>query len=98
MYCKNCGSLIDNDAVVCPHCGVATDKFAGEVAPVKNQKNTLAIVGFIFSFLISIVGLICSILGFKKASTLEGKGKGLAIAGIIISVINMVLGVVLMTK
>lgn len=24
MYCRNCGNEIDDKAVVCPHCGVAT--------------------------------------------------------------------------
>lgn len=27
MYCKNCGQQIDNNAVVCPHCGVATENY-----------------------------------------------------------------------
>ncbi|MBE6771077.1 MAG: TM2 domain-containing protein [Ruminococcaceae bacterium] len=27
MFCKNCGKEIDNAAVVCPACGVATDNF-----------------------------------------------------------------------
>lgn len=25
MYCKNCGNEIDDKAVICPNCGVATD-------------------------------------------------------------------------
>ena len=33
MYCKNCGAQIDDQAVVCPHCGVATG--AGEPASAK---------------------------------------------------------------
>lgn len=28
MYCKNCGKQIDNNAVVCVHCGVSTDSQA----------------------------------------------------------------------
>lgn len=52
----------------------------------KQQTNVLAILGFVFSFF-GIVGLILSILGYNKAKKLSGKGKGLAIAGIIISIV-----------
>ena len=83
MFCKNCGSTIDDKAVICPNCGVAT----GENSPTKGGTNVLAIVGFILSFFIAIAGLICSILGYKKAAELDGKGKGLSLAGIIISAV-----------
>lgn len=29
MYCKNCGTELNNKAVICPHCGVPTDIFYG---------------------------------------------------------------------
>ena len=93
-YCAHCGKEIDDNAVVCPQCGVVTDK---EKLQPKSQTNTLSIVGFIFSFLIALVGLICSILGYRKAPELNGSGKGLALAGIIISICNMVLGVILVS-
>lgn len=47
-------------------------------------ENPLAIIGFIFSFLFAIVGLICSILGYQKSKTGAPYG-GLALAGIILS-------------
>ncbi len=89
MFCKNCGAQIDDRAVVCPHCGVA------QSAPVqKEESNVLAIVGFVLSFFIAIAGLVCSILGMKKAAELGGKGHGLALAGTIISAISLVLTVI----
>ena len=27
MYCKNCGTQLDDRAVICPHCGVPTDNY-----------------------------------------------------------------------
>ena len=54
------------------------------------DNNTLALVGFIMSFFVPIVGLILSILGLKN-SKVSGKRKGLAIAGIIISGVTMVI-------
>lgn len=58
------------------------------------KHNTCSILGFIFSFLFALVGLILSIIGLNKAKK-EGNKTGLATAGIIISVINMILGAIL---
>lgn len=91
MFCKNCGKEIDDHAVVCPYCGVQV----GTVAPAENKTNVLAIVGFIFAFIMPIVGLICSIIGRNKAPECGGNGKGLATAGIVISVVWMVLVIII---
>ena len=93
MYCANCGKEIDDKAVVCPYCGVATGKTYSNTS---TESNTMAIVGFIFAFLMPVVGLICSILGMKKSTELDGKGKGLALAGIIISIVAMIAYVIYM--
>ncbi len=86
MYCSNCGKEIDDKAFVCPHCGVLT-------APAQNTQqgktNVLAIVGFILAFFIPVAGLVCSILGKKKAKELGCEG--LATAGIVISVVELVI-------
>mgnify|MGYP000172882995 FL=1 len=64
--------------------------------PEANQKyNGLAIAGFICSFLVSLLGLILSIVGLNQIKKQGGKGKGLAIAGIIISAAGMVIQVIL---
>lgn len=54
------------------------------VAP-QNQKNGFAIAGFVLS-LLPLLGLIFSILGLNRAGKIGGKGRGLAIAGIVLSV------------
>lgn len=58
-----------------------------------NNSNSLAIIGFVLSFLVPIAGLILSILGLKKSKELNGNGRGFAIAGIIISSIYMLIGI-----
>ena len=63
--------------------------------PVKPKMNTMAVVGFIFSFLISIVGLILCIIAKNQIKTRGERGDGLATAGIIISIAGMVLAVIL---
>lgn len=58
----------------------------------EQKTPTLAILALIFSFLIPIVGLILgiiSLIDIKKNQNL--KGRGLAIASIIISVIYMII-------
>ena len=92
MYCENCGREIDDRAVVCPNCGVATGRRGVQAS---NDGNAVAIVGFVFSFLIAIVGLICSIVGYKKAKNEGAPYGGLALAGIIISAVSMALAVLI---
>lgn len=87
MFCKNCGSSIDDNAAVCPHCGVVAN--SEKLASTSGKTNVLAIVGFILSFFIAIAGLICSIIGYRNAPQYNGNGKGLALAGIIISAVWM---------
>ena len=59
MYCKNCGKQIDDNADICIHCGVLTDKGNS----IKNQQNNSVSDGpdiglNILAFLIPIIGII----------------------------------------
>ena len=64
-------------------------------APQSSGSNAFAILGFIFAFipLLSVLGLIFSIVGLAKAKKMGGKQKGLAIAGLIISIISVVIAI-----
>lgn len=65
-------------------------------SPVNNanggQKgtNTFCLLGFIFSFVFSILGLVFSIVGLNQIKKTKEDGKGFAIAGIVISAIEIV--------
>lgn len=64
----------------------------GAVVPEK-QTNGLAVAGLILPIFMpqfSVLGLIFSIIGLIKAREMGGSGKGIAIAGIIVSAIIMV--------
>lgn len=62
----------------------------GCMPPAANQQyNGFAIAGFVCSFFTSIIGLIFSIIGLNQIKRQGGKGKGLATAGIIISVAKL---------
>ena len=64
---------------------------SGYQPPVERKSNTMALAGFICAFVAPLIGLILSIIGSKKAGELGGEGKGMATAGIVISIVTMVL-------
>ncbi len=94
MFCSNCGHEIDDRAVICPHCGVATKNSGMPVTP-ESKTNTLAIVGFVLSFFVSVAGLACSIIARKQIRETGEGGSGFALAGIIISSISIGLTVLI---
>jgi hypothetical protein len=67
---------------------------AGRPPVVAAKTSGMAIAGFVLSFLCSLLGLIFSIIGLSQVNKSNGTlgGKGLAIAGIVISAIMMVGG------
>lgn len=107
-YCKSCGKELADDAVICTGCGCATDDYYAKQSPAKksDEMSTMALLGFIFSFISPIVGLILSCIAHKTALAEEDqKSKTFSKAGIIISsvaigvgavscVISIILGVV----
>lgn len=93
MFCMNCGREINDNAVFCPHCGVRLKPMS--TSNSASDENSLAIVGFVFSFFIAIVGLICSIIGYRKSVNEGAPNKGLALAGIAISIVSMALGFII---
>ena len=60
-------------------------------APRNRTVNRYAVIGFILAFIISVIGLALCIVGFIKSKNLDGDGRGLAKAGIIISSVALAL-------
>ncbi len=107
MKCLKCETEINDGALFCPTCGrmitqsnaQSPTSYAPQYAYTPPQEsatqtNVFAIVGFILSFLFTLLGLIFSIIGYVKAKTLH-TGKGLSVAGITISVVKLILTVLL---
>ena len=97
MYCKKCGKVIDDNAVVCPYCGCATGKVA------EKKINSFGIAGFVVSLvsiwvsyycIVPFIGLILSAIGLRNRE--ECKVNGLAIAGLVISIITLVYGMIVL--
>lgn len=59
------------------------------------KTNPLAIIGLIFSFFLPLIGLGLSIVGLVQINKKKQQGKGLAIAGIVISSIVAVIHLIL---
>ena len=84
MFCSKCGHEINDEAVICVHCGCSVENKA--TAPAANN-NDAPNTGFaILGFLIPLVGLILYLV-YKDTAPLKAKsaGKG-ALIGVIVSV------------
>jgi hypothetical protein len=74
--------------------GAAPPPYGGQVPPAggygypmppqQEQKNGFSVAGLILSIL-PLLGIIFSILGLTRAAKIGGKGRGLAIAGLVLS-------------
>ncbi len=65
------------------------------------SSSGMAIAGFVLALLsCSLLGLIFSIIGYNEVKNSNGMktGGGLALAGIIISIVNMLLGIMIMSS
>ena len=56
--------------------------------------NVLAIVGFILAFVFNIAGLVVSLIALSKIKKTGERGRGLAIAGVIISIVSIIFGII----
>lgn len=79
-YCSHCGKEVDDNAYVCPNCGCKVQKDA------EGNLSVISIVGFVFAFLMPLIGLIVSIVAHSNAKR-DGdeKSRKFAKAGIVIS-------------
>ena len=64
-------------------------------SPAVECSNDMATAGLVFAFLIPLLGLIFSLIGLQRAKQYNGKGQGLAIAGLVISLLGMLVGVMI---
>ena len=101
--CKHCGAQLADDDDYCYFCGrpieeEKVDERIENVQFVNNESkynpednNSIAILGFIFSFIFPLRGFILSVIGLNRAKRLDGKNRGYAVAGILISVATWII-------
>jgi hypothetical protein len=66
----------------------------GGYAPAQPRYSVLAIVGFIVAFFISLVGLILSIIALVQIKRTGERGRGLALAGVILGAVFLVFQII----
>lgn len=108
-FCSVCGTPFNPGATFCAKCGNNLT-FAGGGqpggmpmmppmmdVPVQMRTSGMAIAGFVLSFFCGLLGLIFSCIGYSECKNSGGTvgGGGLALAGIIISLVSMLLGVMM---
>lgn len=112
MNCPKCGNAGAPGAAFCNVCGTSFAAppmgtpvgapMGGYMPPpmmmMQQRTSGMAIAGFICSFFCSVLGLIFSIMGHNEVKRSNGTvgGGGLAMAGIIISIVGLAIGVIYM--
>ena len=115
MLCNNCGSQIDENTNRCSACGRTANEDRPDVSVASTYKGPMGnptpvliwgIIGLAFScsFYLSVLGIIFSIVGLKKAqsyfdfcgtgSNQANIGRKLSKAGIIVGIILTILFVI----
>lgn len=76
MFCSKCGKEINDEAVVCIHCGCAVNntanKTANQVDQIEQPNVGVGVMLMIVSFLIPIVGVILGIVFLCQRKTKFG--------------------------
>ena len=67
---------------------------AYQPAPVAQKTNTLAIVGFILAFFVTVAGIIVSAIALRQIKQTGEGGHGLALAGVIIGIVGTLVWVI----
>jgi len=100
MTCSKCGSESASGAPFCSTCGTSL-QIGGVMPPIPPQvigerTSGMAIAGFVLAFVCGLLGLIFSAMGYSECKKSGGtiKGQGLALAGLIISIVSMGLAVI----
>lgn len=110
MFCRNCGNQLDDKAIMCPHCGVFLDereakKFTKPVESEGKRVNGLGIAAFVvglaslglgeYFLIVSIVAFVLGIVAVVKRKNYTSCN-GLAIAGLVISIVSILIWVVIL--
>ena len=97
--CPHCGTMVRDlpkEVASSDETYYDNGKYANRVGGNGYRKtNDFAIAGFVCSFLIALLGFIFSAIAMKQCRERNEDGYGLAKAGMIISIVSMVLSVFL---
>ena len=91
MYCQNCGQEVNDNAVVCVHCGCSLRSNA-----IDNPANkSISTTGLLLGLFLGLIGLIIGLVIYKDDETkhlfIKSWGKGFIIAivaGVVLSIVG----------
>ena len=100
-FCKYCGTKIaesnetvESNPIVNTTPTVETFS-TNNIQKQDNPAQTLSVLGFVFSFFCALAGLIISAIALKKYKTQTVQdGKGLAVAGLVISIVSVAISII----
>lgn len=76
MFCSKCGKEINDEAVVCVHCGCA-------VARGRHESGALAILSIVFAFVFPFIGYVLGLIGIARYRTLSYRRMSIVATGIV---------------
>lgn len=103
LFCCRCGAKIPSGESFCSKCGTKVgtninydnyDSWNSQQPATYHESNTMAMVGFVLAFFIPLLGLIFSCIGYSKSKYLNGDGKDMSMAGIILSSVFIAIGII----
>src|SRR5262245_13903570 len=100
MKCPVCGAENLPNSAFCSQCAtnllVPPHLMAVPGMGVVPRTSGMAIAGFVLSFFCGLLGLIFSCIGYSECRKSNGTvtGEGLAVAGIVISIVSMLATIV----
>lgn len=68
MYCKKCGKEINDDAVVCVHCGCAVEDKKPAVSNSQDFNTPKTGMGVLLGLLLGLVGLLIGVLIYPEGT------------------------------
>ncbi|MBR5439097.1 MAG: zinc ribbon domain-containing protein [Clostridia bacterium] len=91
MFCRTCGKEINDDAIICPNCGCATNKKNTPVSTGESKKG----MGLLLGFFLGLIGLIIGLCIYQP-ETEERKTfmSGWVTAFVISICISVVFGII----
>ncbi len=99
-FCSKCGKELEPNALFCSGCGTGVNGEANQYVDSFDPMtgflnfqtgNTMASWGFLFAFLVPVLGIVFSSIGLTRAKEFNDQGKSISIAGIIIgSVLTLI--------
>ena len=93
MFCKNCGSEINDNSSFCSSCGSPVEPIITKTQAEPKKAESKALIGALCGFFLGIIGLIIGICLFNNPEERNSFIKGWAIAlvvGVVASIVLVV--------